>query len=119
MNAKVLKISGKSAVVAVGGKCFIISKTAIGTAHVGTVADIEEEVILTGTEYGLDWDIIMPEGLSVNSQKLQESLYSYGILTYEDLKANPNSVVAAISKLAKSMAIELIRSADKALGGTE
>jgi hypothetical protein len=119
MQAKVLLISGNSVVVTIGGKSLIISKTSAMQAKIGSVVDVSEEDILTGTEYGLDWDIILPDGICVNSQIIQNALYAYGLFTLEDLKRNPNQVVAAVSSMLKLTTIELIKSAENALGGSE
>jgi len=119
MKAKVISISGNSVVVILGGKSLIISKTAAMQAKIGSEIDISEKDILTGTEYGLDWDIVLPDGICVNSQEVQKALYAYGLFTLEDLKSHPNQVVAAVSSMLKVTAIELIKSAAQALGGNE
>ena len=120
MFVKVLKVSGNSLVVQAGGIATIISKPEdIKKPRIGEQIEISETDYLTGTEYGLDWDIIFPEGLIISSQDLQRSLYAHGLFTLEDLKRNPNVLASAISHVIRLSASSLIKSAEQALGGQE
>jgi hypothetical protein len=83
----------------------------------GEEVKIPDDVLKQGIEYGIDWSIVFPKGLSIKSEEIKKSFYAQGIFTLEDLKRNPNIVMAAINSILKITAIEIIKKAKDALGG--
>jgi hypothetical protein len=117
-EVKVLSTSGQVAVIRHGDKTLLISKSYVQNTKVGQKVMVPAHAISTGTEYGIDWSIIFPEGITISAEEIQSALYSYGIFTIEDIEKNPNGVVIAMSSLMKKISIGLYKTVHTVIGGT-
>lgn len=85
----------------------IISKDYVEGLTIGTVGDVPDEAIATGTEYGFDLEILAEDSYVVSLSDLQQALRLHGIWTFNDLNQNPNQVRAALMSLVQRMHAKL------------
>ena len=85
--------------------------------RIGNDMEIPTDVLARGIEYGIDWNLVFPEGLTIGPEELKKCFYSQGIFTIEDLQKDPNIVLAAINSILKLTAVEIIKKAKDTLGG--
>lgn len=82
-----------------------------GHLATGETFEVADKVIKTATPYGIDWDIVYPNGLVISAGDIQETLYGVGIYTLDDLRRNTNGVIAAITSILKLNSAKLINHA--------
>ena len=120
MECKVVIIRGNAVVVSYRDSSGTVrTRLMSGTitdAKVGQVIDISDEQLSTGTDYGLDWDIIMPGGFCISANELHNALADRGIYTIEDMQARSNLVVDAVNVLVKRMQVKIYKEVNK-IGG--
>ena len=117
-DVKLLSASGQVAVIRHGDKTLLISKSYVEGIRVGQTVTVPATAISTGTDYGLDWYVILPKGITLSPEEIQDALYSHSIFTLEDIKRNPNGVVSAVNSLVKKISIDLYKTAHNVVGGT-
>lgn len=117
-DVKIISFSGNSAVVRYNAKTYIISRSYVHGAKVGQNVTLQYEAISTGTEQSLDWSIIIPKGITISPEEIQNVLYSRGIFTLEDMDSNPNEVANAIGSLTRGIAAEIFKTVHTVIGGT-
>lgn len=117
-EVKVLSTSGQVAVIRHGDKTLLISKSYVQNVKAGQNTTVPAHAISTGTEYGIDWSVIFPEGITISPEEIQSALYSHGIFTVEDIEKNPNGVVIAMNSLMKKVSINLYKTVRTVIGGT-
>ncbi|MFA5036566.1 MAG: hypothetical protein WC479_05265 [Candidatus Izemoplasmatales bacterium] len=117
-EVKIISITGKAAVVRIGDKTYIIARSYIGNTKVGHKVLIPIEAISTGTEHGIDWSVIIPDGITITPEEIQSALYSQGIFTIEDVEHNPNGVVNAVGSLIRKTSANLYKKVHEIIGGT-
>lgn len=117
-EVKVLSLSGQVAVIRHGDKTLLISKSYVQNTKVGQNVLVPALAISTGTEYGIDWSVIFPEGITLTPEEIQSALYSHGIFTIEDIEKNPNGVVIAMNSLMRKISVDLYKTVHKVIGGT-
>ena len=88
----------------------------ITDTKVGQVIDISEEQLSTGTDYGLDWDIVMPGGFCISPKELHNALADRGVYTIEDTQKRSNLVADAVNVLVKRMQVKIHKEVNK-IGG--
>lgn len=116
MIVKLLKQAGQSAVVSfwdnetgmVQARIISLNELPVGLRK-GQEADIDKYVIDYGTEYGIEWDLLLGETV----QFLTSSMRSHGIWTEEDLRKKPQQVVAAITSSSSQIYAELLKLVDR------
>ena len=118
VKAKVISLVGKVAAVRIDNRSILVSRSYIGHAKVGDKVEIPDKAVSTGTEYGIDWSLIVPEGIVISPEEIQSALASHSIFTLEDMKHNPNVFVAALNSLTRKKSAELFKAVQKVIGGT-
>ena len=118
LQVKVISLSGKSAVVRFDSRTYVISRNYVTDSRLGDNIDIDPEAIATGTEHGIDWSLIYPDGITISSEELQSALYAQGIFTLEDIERNPNGVVNAVGSFIRKISAELYKTVHNMIGGT-
>jgi hypothetical protein len=117
-EVKVLSVLGAAAAVRYEDKTLIISKHYIKDTKSGGKVDVPLSAISTSTEYGIDWSIIIPEGITISAQDIQSALYARGIFTIEDIEKNPNGFANAVSSVVHKAAANLFRKVHEVVGGS-
>ena len=117
-EVKVISLVGKVAAIRFGDKTFIISRHYVKDTKVGQLVLIPAAAISTGTEYGIDWKLIIPEGIVITSEEVQSALYGQGIFTIEDMERNPNGVASAIGAITRKTSANLYKTVHDIIGGT-
>ena len=82
-----------------------------GSLVKGKEFTVNDKVIKTATPYGIDWNVVYPNGLVISADDIQEALYGLGIYTLDDLRRNTNGVIAAINSILKLNNAKLINHA--------
>ncbi len=82
-----------------------------GSLVKGKSFSVSDKVIKTATPYGIDWDVVYPNGLVISADDIQETLYGAGIYTLNDLRRNTNGVIASINSILKLNNAKLINHA--------
>jgi hypothetical protein len=84
----------------------------IDSNHVrGKTFDVANKVVETATPYGIDWDVVYPNGLVINASDIQEALYGLGIYTLDDIRKNTNGVISAINSILRMTNAKLMNHA--------
>jgi len=104
MRAKLIRDHGNTAVVLVLEqhelpRAYVIDIKYVKGMRSGEEFDISDEAIDAGTEYSVDWDIVVPEGFHIPSSKIHAALISRGIYTFEDYRNNQREVQDALNVL--------------------
>lgn len=118
IKVKVISLTGKSAVVRFDSRTYVVSRSYVTGSRPGDNIDIDPEAIATGTEHGIDWSLIYPDGITLSPEELQSALYAQGIFTLEDIEHNPNGVVNAVGSITRKISAELYKTVHNILGGT-
>lgn len=116
MIVKLLKQSGQSAVVSfwdnetgmIEAKIISLKELPIGL-RIGQEADISKDVVTTGTDYGIEWGLLLGETVPF----LTDSMRNHGIWTEEDLRKKPSQVIAAVTGSSARIYAELLRLVDR------
>lgn len=87
----------------------IISRDDVSGVRVRETKSVHDRVINTGTEYGIDLEIILGEKYVITPGDLAQELRRHGVWTYDDLNKKPSEVVAAINSLSKKIYAVLLR----------
>lgn len=121
MEVKVVLKKGNAVVVSYEDpsgtvRTVILNSTITDNVRVGQVLDVSEDVISTGTEYGIDWDVLMPGGFTVSSRDVQNALANRGVYTMQDIRENPGLVRDAINVLVRRLQVKISKSV-KNIGG--
>ena len=116
IQIKLLKVRGKAAVVTLRDKDGmlqgrVISRDNVLGLRIGETKGISQNVVDTGTEYGIDVEVLLGEEYVITPQDLEQELRRHGIWTYDDLNSNSQEVVAAINTLTKKLYAALLREA--------
>lgn len=104
MNVKIQQLKGKAAVVAYYDEAgmpqaVVISASELpADARQGQMAHVSQDAISTGTEYGVDWGVMVPDLL--NAAKLQKVLRDHGVWTIEDFLRHPGTVREVLMMMA-------------------
>ena len=110
MEAKVVLIKGNAVVVSYRDAGAVRTRLISGTitdAKVGQVLDISDQELSTGTDYGLDWDVLMPGGFNISSREVQNALADRGVYTITDVQKNPKLVSDAVNVLVRRMHVKI------------
>jgi hypothetical protein len=118
LQVKVISLSGKSAVVRFDSRTYVVSRSYVTGSRPGDNIDIDPEAIATGTEHGIDWSLIYPDGITLSPEELQSALYAQGIFTIEDMERNPNGVASAIGAITRKTSANLYKTVHEIIGGT-
>ena len=118
MKCKIIKQSGNAAVVSQRDSetgmmvATIISVSDLPVAwKVGQEVEISKDVMDTGTEYGIDWRILLDPDTVL--QKLMNALRDRGIWTEQDIRSNSRLVIEAIVSMAGVLYTDMIKELDK------
>jgi len=116
MIIKLLKKSGQSAVVSYWDyetgmtQARVISIDDLpNRLRIGQEADISNDALQLGIEYGIDWELLLGQS---NVHMLAQSLRNHGIWTVDDMKTKPQQVIAAINSSSAVIWAELLRLID-------
>ena len=115
ITVKLVRIEGKSAIIIRGNDAFIVDADLLSSERAGTMVGVSKDALKYATPYGIDWNVVFPDGLCVNVSKLQEILYAKGIISIEDLKHNPTVLVEALHQLLKISATTVYLTAKEVL----
>lgn len=120
MEAKVVLVKGNAVVVSYrDGSGTVRTRLISGTitdAKVGQVLDVSEDSMSAGTDYGIDWGVLMPGGFSISSQEVQNALADRGVYTIADIQKNPKLVSDAVNVLVRRMHAKIYTQI-KSIGG--
>ena len=99
-TVKLIKTQGNAAIVMWKdddnmSQCGIIDAGLIK----GKEFEVSNSVIRTATPYGIDWNVVYPNGLVISADDIQEALYGMNIITLDDLRKNTNGVIGAINSI--------------------
>lgn len=116
MIVKLMKQAGQAAVVSywdyetgmTTAKVISINELPLGL-KTGQEADISIDVIEHGTDYGIEWGLLLDETIHF----LTESMRNHGIWTEEDLRKKPQQVIAAITSSSARIYAELLKLVDR------
>ena len=70
---------------------------------------ILKDAIASATPYGVDWNVILPDGMRISPNELQIALYERGIISIEDLKMNPSVINEVVNALLKKLAAKIYK----------
>lgn len=121
MHVKLLKREGNVVVVAYRDSdghlqgVIVPAKVITPTLRVGEGTDIPDEAITHGTEYGLDWTIVLPWPSDM-AKHFQSSMRDHGVWTYEDFNTMPDQAFAATLAISKRLFADAAKWARQALG---
>jgi hypothetical protein len=118
---KYVKRIGNVAIVVLNSeipkRALMVNAAVVSDVKKGQEFQISQKIVSTGTEYSLDWDLIIPDGLQISSQELQNALIDRGIFTIEDYWNNQNIVNDAITVLVGKLRIEMAQHVKFMFGG--
>lgn len=100
MDAKILQRDHNAIVISYNDgtaqQAVIVSSNDVpADARPGDIVTVTKKAISNGTEYGIDWSVLVDSDLNV-VHTLQQALRRYGIWTLQDYQDNPQSVRDAI-----------------------
>jgi hypothetical protein len=93
----------------------VVHSKLVAGLRVGERKDIPDEAIALGTEYGLDWAIILPWPEDI-VKHFQSSMRDHGVWTYEDFNTMPDQAFAATVSISKRLFALAAALARQALG---
>ena len=116
IQIKLLKVRGKAAVVTFRDKegmlqGRVISKDDVLGLHIGETKAVPNTVVTSGTEYGLDLEVLFGEDYVITPRDLEQELRRHNLWTYDDLNSNSQEVFTAIGTLVRKVYAELLREA--------
>lgn len=119
MRAKLIKVAGNVAIVLVITDLPVAY--AIGVEHVRGIRvneefEISEDVIDSGTEYSVDWEVVIPEGLYIPAFRIHELLINRGILTFDDYRNKQREVQDTLNIFIGELRVQLSNKV-KEIGG--
>lgn len=110
-RVKVIQLAGNSAAVEWdnNGKLqAVIIQSRHVSAVVQGIAYVPIEVLLSGTQYGLEWSVVLSDKYPIKPADLQGALRSAGIWTVDDLIARPNDVLRVIRSFSNGIYADLM-----------
>lgn len=112
------KVEGRAAIVTYRDdegdfQARIISVDDVAGLRLGETTKIPRKLLLTGTEYGIDWDILLGEEFVITPESIGQEFRRHGLWTYDDMNYNPNQVRAALNAVAGKIHAHLLREARK------
>jgi hypothetical protein len=119
MNCKVVLVKGNAVVVSYREAGAVRTRLLSGTVtdtKVGQVLDISDDTLSTGTDYGIDWDVLMPGGFSISSRGLQNAMADRGVYTTSDIQKNPKLVREAVAAITNRLFVKIYKEV-KNIGG--
>lgn len=103
MKAKLVRIYGNIAIVVLTedykSVAYAVDKRHVSGLRVNEEFNISQDAVDAGTEYSIDWDIVIPEGFHISADKIHESLFARGIYTFDDYRNNQKEVHDALNVL--------------------
>jgi len=116
IQIKLLKVRGKAAVVTFRDKDGmlqgrVISRDDVLGMRIGETKGVPQSVVDTGTEYGIDVEVLLGEEYVITPRDLEQELRRHGIWTYDDMNSNSQEVVVAINTLARKVYAALLQEA--------
>lgn len=123
MKARILKFEGHVALLDYVDKNSVRHAVVVDISAVphdakpGGEIDVSKKVLESGTDYGIDWDIIFPKGIAVRTELLTEALYARGVFSLEDLKQNPQAFHDAMAQVTRSLSKKVLQTVENVLGG--
>jgi len=93
MIVKVHKLSGKVAVVLYKDKhdvyqAVIIDRKDLVSERRDIFIEVSDDVMEKSTPYGIDWNIVFPDGIVIDPGTVQNYMYEHGVVAPEDLRSN-------------------------------
>lgn len=121
MRAKLLKKFGNSALILLTipnelQRVYIVDSIVVEGMRVEEEFEISENAVIAGTEYSIDWEIIIPKGFHIPAAKIHQALISRGIYTPADFRNNQKVVNDAITVLVGEFRIQLYKLVEEMLG---
>lgn len=114
MKAKLLKISNNSASITyvdeqgVPQACVIDAKL-LPTRRVGHVFELVPSMLIGATPYGIDMEIVYPDGISIDAMEFHKRLYESGIVSLSDLKRNPSAINQVLISMLPAIAADIYK----------
>ena len=122
MRAKLVQRKQNIAVVVVTDKsnykrAYLIPASIVNSVKKDQEFNISQDVISTGTEFSIDWDIIIPRGFRITSRDIQNAFVDRGIYSLEDYRNNPKAANEAINVFVGKLRMQLAQKVNEMLGG--
>ena len=116
IQIKLLKVREKAAVITFRDKDGmlqgrVISRDDVLGLRIGETKALSDKVVNSGTEYGLDLEVLLGEGYVITPRDLEQELRRHNIWTYDDMNSNSQVVFTAINTLIRKVYAALLRSA--------
>jgi len=116
ISITLLKVQGQAAIVSFWDKdgmlqARIISRDDVTGLHLNETTVISKHIVDTGTDYGIDMEILLGEGYVIGPVDLEQAMRKRGLWTYEDINSNPQAVMAAINSLSGQLFASVLEKA--------
>lgn len=122
MRAKLVQRKQNIAVVVVTDesgfkRAYLVPARTVNSVEKNQEFNISQDAISTGTEFSIDWDIIIPRGFRITSRDIQNALVDRGIYSLEDYRNNQKAVNEAINVFVGKLRMQLAQKVKEVLGG--
>lgn len=96
---------------------YIIDSKDVTTIKPGVEFTVSKEVIDKATPFGIDWEVIYPDGIKISARQMQNIMYTHGIYTLDDVIRNTPMLIQSINNILKLNSANIIRDIRRAIGG--
>ena len=96
---------------------YIIDSDYISSMKPGAEFTVPKEAIDKATPFGVDWEVIYPDGIMISAKEMQNIMYSNGIYTLDDVIKNTPMLIQSINNILKLNSANIISDIRKAIGG--
>lgn len=113
IEAKLMTIEGKAAIVKYRDKngmtqARIISTDDVTGLRIGETKEFPNKIIGSGTEYGIDWEVLLGEECVIMPIDIEQEFRKRGLWTYDDMNKNPIQVKAALNAMSAKVHAQLL-----------
>jgi len=91
----------------------IISQDDMPGLRVGQTGLVSSKALITGTEYGIDWEVFLKDADVITPSDLEQEFRRRGLWTYEDINTNSPQVMASLTALSARLYAHLLSEARK------
>jgi hypothetical protein len=116
IEVSLIKVEGRAAIVAYRDdegdfQARIISVDEVAGLRLGETKKVSRKMLVTGTEYGIDWDVLLGDEFAITPSEIGQSFRKFGLWTYDDMNRNPAQVNAALNAVSRRIHAYLLREA--------
>jgi len=121
MRAKLVRIHGSIAIVLVLEYdlpvVYAIDVKEVRGMKIKEEFDISQDTISAGTEFSVDWDVVIPGGFHISASKIHTALINRGIYTFDDYRNNQRIVNDALNVFVGELRVQLSNKVKDMIGG--